>query len=138
MEKQTIDIESVISFVYDNAVTGKPETYRATGKAKDISNSYEFVNEDGVEWIIQRSYFGALLLRGVIRDVKTSDWMKSLHYANETLEDKGCQIVISEPEEEGFFQCDIIVRRTETYAENYYENELTDLIEDAFHYANTL
>ena len=137
MEKQTIDIESVISFVRDNEVTGKPDTFRSTGGPKEYNGSYQFETEDGDEWSLNPYYINDLFERGRIRDVKTSDWMKALHYANEELEDKGCRIIISEPEE-GFFKCDIIRPSTKTYAENYYENELEDLITDAWDYANTL
>ena len=45
-------------------------------------------------------------------------------------------ITITDPEGEGFYQCDIFNNGIleETYAENYYEDELSDLIIDAWHY----
>lgn len=137
MKKQAINIESVRSFVHEG-ITGT-YTYRSTGKKVwEVGNYYyRFVDERGNVWAMTQSYFNDVLERGIIRDVKTCGWMETLIQANKALADKGCRIIITEPEE-GFFQCDIIVPKTETYAENYYENELTNLIEDAFHYANTL
>lgn len=137
MKKQAINIESVRSFVHDT-VFGEPDTYRSTGKKVWEAGEYyyEFVTERGA-WSMTQHYFNGLLERGIIRDVKTCDWMEALIQANKALADKGCRIIITEPEE-GFFKCDIIVPKTETYAENYYENELPDLIVDAWNYANTL
>ena len=137
MKKQAINIESVRSFVHDT-VFGEPDIYRATGKKVWEAGEYyyEFVTERGA-WSMTQHYFNGLLERGIIRDVKTCGWMETLIQANKALADKGCRIIITEPEE-GFFKCEIIVPKTETYAENYYENELPDLVVDAWNYANTL
>jgi len=139
MEKQTISIESVKSFVH-NTIFGKPVTYRSTGEAEEWLApwyAYEFEEEGGNKWVLTQHDFDRLLEQGTIRDAETSEWLTLLHQANKALEDKGCRIVITEPEE-GFFKCDIIRPSTKTYAENYYENELEDLITDAWNYANTL
>ena len=137
MKKQAINIESVRSFVHDT-VFGEPDIYRVTGKKVWEAGEYyyEFVTERGA-WSMTQHYFNGLLERAIIRDVKTCGWMETLIQANKALADKGCRIIITEPEE-GFFKCEIIVPKTETYAENYYENELPDLVVDAWNYANTL
>ena len=54
--------------------------------------------------------------------------------ANEDLDKFGYSLLIVEPEE-GFYNCEIRKdgELVETYAENYYEDELSDLITDAWH-----
>lgn len=66
------------------------------------------------------------------------DWKYILKVANENLLD-GYSIMIVEPEE-GFYDCEIRKdgELIEVYANNYYENELVELIEDCFHYIKTL
>lgn len=70
---------------------------------------------------------------------KRNDWKTLLKYTNEDLEKTGFSLLITEPEE-GFFNCEIWRGGTlvEVYAENYYEDELSDLITDAGHYAFNL
>ncbi len=66
------------------------------------------------------------------------DWKYILKVANENLLD-GYSIMIVEPDE-GFYDCEIRKdgELIEVYASNYYENELVDLIQDAWHYIKTL
>ena len=65
-----------------------------------------------------------------------NDWQTLLAYANEDLEKTGYSLLIVEPEE-GFYNCEIRKdgELVEVYAENYYEDELSDLVNDALHYA---
>lgn len=70
---------------------------------------------------------------------RRNDWENLLRYSNEDLEKTGYSLLITE-DEEGFYNCEIWKdgELVETYAENYYEDELSDLITDATHYAFTL
>ena len=63
-----------------------------------------------------------------------NDWQGLLKMANEDLDKFGYSLLIFEPEE-GFYDCEICKdgELVETYAENYYEDELSDLITDAWH-----
>ena len=63
-----------------------------------------------------------------------NDWQGLLKMANEDLDKFGYSLLIVEPEE-GFYNCEIRKdgELVETYAENYYEDELSDLITDAWH-----
>lgn len=67
-----------------------------------------------------------------------NDWETILAYGNEDLEKTGYSILIVEPEE-GFYDCEIRKdgKLVEVYAENYYEDELQDLVTDAIHYVKT-
>lgn len=69
---------------------------------------------------------------------RVNDWQNLLRIFNEDLEKTGYSLLIVEPEE-GFYACEIFKdgKLVETYAENYYEDELSDLITDANHYALT-
>ena len=66
------------------------------------------------------------------------DWKSVLEDANKDLEKNGYSLLITEPEEEGLFNCEIWLNGefVETYAYNYYENELEDLITDACAYVS--
>ena len=90
-------------------------------------------------------YFGTLFVVYNSKQTQThmnrrNNWQDLLTITNEDLSKKKVCIVITDPEGEGFYRCDILKDgvEVETYAENYYENELTNLIDDAFHYANNL
>lgn len=63
---------------------------------------------------------------------KHNDWKGLLKMANEDLDKHGYSLLIVEPEE-GFYNCEIRKdgKLVETYAENYYEDELSSLIIDA-------
>lgn len=69
---------------------------------------------------------------------KRNNWEYLLQMANEDLNKIGYSIIITEPEEEGFYTCEIWKdgELVETYAENYYENELSDLVTEVWHYTN--
>jgi len=64
---------------------------------------------------------------------KHNDWENLLKYANEDLATIGCELKIYE--EDGCYSCDIWKdgKALEIYAENYYEDELSDLVNDAWH-----
>lgn len=63
-----------------------------------------------------------------------NDWQGLLKMANEDLEKFGYSLLIVEPEE-GFYNCEVWKdgEMQDTYAENYYEDELSDLVMDAWH-----
>lgn len=65
---------------------------------------------------------------------RRNDWKGLLKLANEDLEQFGYSILITEPEE-GFYDLEICVdgKENETYASNYFESELSDLITEAWH-----
>lgn len=65
---------------------------------------------------------------------RRNDWQGLLEMANEDLDKFGYSLLIVEPEE-GFYDCEIRKdgNLVETYAENYYEDELSDLITEAWH-----
>lgn len=67
-----------------------------------------------------------------------NDWENLLRISNEDLEKTGYSIDIVQPED-GFYNCEIWKdgKRVEVYAENYFEDELSDLVSDAFHYVFT-
>ena len=68
-----------------------------------------------------------------------NDWKNLLRIFNEDLEKTGYSLLIVEPEY-GVYNCEIWKdgELVETYASNYFEDELSDLITDAGHYALTL
>lgn len=70
---------------------------------------------------------------------RRNDWKNELRIANEYLEKTGYSIDIVEPED-GFYNCEIWLndKLFDTYAENYYEDELSDLIDDAWSHVNGL
>ena len=67
---------------------------------------------------------------------RRNNWKQLLQFANEDLDKSGYSILVVEPEE-GFYNCEIRKdgKLVEVYAENYYEDELSDLVNDALHYA---
>lgn len=69
---------------------------------------------------------------------RCNDWEKLLSIFNDDLKETGYSLSITEPED-GFYNCEIWEdgKRAEIYAENYYEDELTDLLYDAFEHVRT-
>ena len=67
---------------------------------------------------------------------RRNEWKNFLKIANKELAPNGLAIDINDDDEEGFFKCDILKdgKVVETYAENYYEDELEDLVVDAVLY----
>ena len=67
-----------------------------------------------------------------------NDWENLLRIYNEDLEETGYSIDIVQPED-GFYNCEIWKngKRVEVYAENYFEDELSDLLHDAFYYVKS-
>jgi len=66
---------------------------------------------------------------------KCNDWENLLRISNEDLEKSGYSLrIVSEGG--GYYSCQIFKDRKfiGTYAEDYFEDELSDLIIDAFHY----
>lgn len=63
-------------------------------------------------------------------------WKELLKTANEDLKQYGYRLSVNDREERGFFKCVIYKgnKKVETYAENYYANELEDLINEAWSY----
>ena len=70
---------------------------------------------------------------------RRNEWKKLLEIANADLGLYGLALDVNDNDEEGFFKCDILKdgKVVETYAENYYEDELDDLINDAWDYAKS-
>jgi len=68
-----------------------------------------------------------------------NDWENLLRIYNEDLEKTGFSLLIVEPED-GVYNCEIWKggKKVGIYGENYFEDELSDLITDAGHYALTL
>lgn len=66
-----------------------------------------------------------------------NDWQQLLEYANEDLDKIGYSLLITE-DEEGYYNCEIRKdgELVEVFAENYFENELSDLVTEAWHYTN--
>lgn len=71
---------------------------------------------------------------------KRNDWENLLRTTNEDLEKTGYTIKITDYYNDGCYTCEFIKDGVSVmvYAENYYEDELTDLITDAFHYVNDI
>jgi hypothetical protein len=70
---------------------------------------------------------------------RRNDWENLLRISNEDLEKTGYSIDIVQPED-GYYNCEIWKdgKRVEVYAENYFEDELSDLVMDAANYAFSL
>lgn len=69
---------------------------------------------------------------------KCNDWENLLRISNEDLEKTGYSLRIVE-DEDGYYSCEVLKdgKFIDVYAENYWEDELSDLITDAFHHVNT-
>ena len=68
-----------------------------------------------------------------------NDWKHLLELANEDLKKTGYSIRIFDYDGEGYYICDILKDgvSVEVYAENYYEDELADLVNEVSHYVLT-
>lgn len=68
---------------------------------------------------------------------KHNDYRGLIKQANEELAKHGYALALTEPEE-GCYSLEIHKngKTVEVYAENYYENELSDLVTDAWHHVN--
>jgi hypothetical protein len=76
-----------------------------------------------------------------------NDWQGMIKLANEDLKKYGAMILHHEDEEDGTFSVEILYgldfanfdvtkyKECEEFAENYYEDELSELINDAWHHA---
>ena len=64
-----------------------------------------------------------------------NDWENLLRIYNEDLEKTGYSLLLTKDEDD-YWSCEIRKdgELVETYAENYWEEELSDLIIDAAHY----
>ena len=68
---------------------------------------------------------------------RRNDWESTLKETNADLSSFGYSLKVYE-EEPGFFFLDIVKDgKAENYAGNYYEDELEDLILDAWHYVKS-
>lgn len=70
---------------------------------------------------------------------RLNDWQGLLNIANEDLAMYGYGLKVYEPEEEGFYFLDILKdgKYIDNYAGNYYEDELSELVNDAWHYVKS-
>ena len=68
---------------------------------------------------------------------RRNNWKQLLQFANEDLDKSGYSILVVEPEE-GFYNCEIRKdgKLVEVYAENYYEDELSDLMTEVWNYVS--
>lgn len=68
---------------------------------------------------------------------RCNDWQNLLKIANEEV--KPYRISINDRGDKGFFKCIIYKgnKKVETYAENYYEDELGGLVNDVFGYVKS-
>lgn len=66
---------------------------------------------------------------------RRNNWEQLLSYANEDVASAGYEIRITS-DEDGYYNCKIYKngRKTKTYAENYSEDELSDLVTEVWHY----
>jgi hypothetical protein len=66
---------------------------------------------------------------------RRNNWEQLLAYANEEVASAGYEIRIVS-DEDGCYDCNIYKngRKTKTYAQNYYEDELADLVTEVWHY----
>lgn len=64
-----------------------------------------------------------------------NDWQNLLKIANSDLKDYGYELNVFDYGD-GYYICEILKdgMSEEVYAENFYENELSDLITEAWHY----
>ena len=69
---------------------------------------------------------------------RRNEWQKILEIANNDLALYGYALLIVEPEE-GFYNCEIWKdgEKVDTYAENYYEDELDELVNDAWYFVKS-
>ena len=67
-----------------------------------------------------------------------NDWENLLRISNEDLEKTGYSLLLTE-DEDGYYSCEIWKdgKKLGVYAENYWEDELTELITDAAHHILT-
>ena len=67
------------------------------------------------------------------------EWQNLLKLANEDLKQYGYRLSVNDDEDEGFFSCIIYKgnKEVDIYAENFYENELDELVNEAWHYVKS-
>ena len=70
---------------------------------------------------------------------RRNDWEFLLSLANEDLKDTGYEIKVTDYYDDGCYTCEILKDgvSVDVYAENYYEDELSDLVTEACHYVKT-
>ena len=70
---------------------------------------------------------------------RRNEWQKLLKIANEDLKQYGYRLSVNDRGDKGFFKCVIYKgnKKVDTYAENYYEDELEELVNDAWHHVKT-
>ena len=70
---------------------------------------------------------------------KRNDWENLLSIANNDLAKHGFSLKVYEPEEEGFYFLDILKdgKEFDNYAGNYYEEELEELVSEAWGYVKS-
>ena len=70
---------------------------------------------------------------------KRNSWKQLLEYANEELKPKGYAIHIFDYDGEGYYICEILKDgvSVEVYAENFFEYELDELVNEVWHYILT-
>lgn len=71
---------------------------------------------------------------------KRNEWQKLLGIANEDLKQYGYRLSVNDRGDKGFFKCVIYKgnKKVDSYAENYYEDELEELVNDAWQHVKML
>lgn len=69
---------------------------------------------------------------------RVNDWKKLLEIANEDLKLYGYELHVFDYGD-GYYICEILKdgMSEEVYAENFYEDELSDLVNEAWHYVKS-
>lgn len=71
---------------------------------------------------------------------KRNEWQNLLKIANEDLKQYGYRLSVNDRGDKGFFKCVIYKgnKKVDTYAENFYENELEDLVNEAWYHVKSV
>ena len=66
-----------------------------------------------------------------------NNWEQLLEYCNEDLKPFGYEVKVRDLYDDGYYTCEIFKGDVsiECYAENYFEDELADLVNEVWHYA---
>ena len=71
---------------------------------------------------------------------RRKEWKKLLSLANDDLKQYGYEIKMTDYYEDGCYTCEILKDgvSVDVYAENFYEDELDELVNEAWHYVKSV
>ena len=71
---------------------------------------------------------------------RRKEWKKLLSLANDDLKQYGYEIKMTDYYEDGCYTCEIFKDgvSVDVYAENFYEDELDELVNEAWHYVKSV